>query len=164
MSKIIIGEEVITQELLTEASRNQTAKKATTILIEKNIGFSVPTAKQKRNLLMAFAGKNKVIYGKAFDAVRSKAVINFDNVEDVKKNLDKLTLYEIKSTNKSVVTTNWDKYFFSLSTAELLVAQNLKNQYKFAFVNTLTKEYVELTLAEIFAKAKGIYPTWSIMF
>lgn len=164
MTELIINDEVISEEVLTEASRNQTAKKATAILVEKNIGFAIPTAKQKKNLLIAFAEKNKVIYGKAFDAIRTTTAVNLDNVEQVRKNLDKITLYEIKSTNKSVVTENWDKYFFSLSTAELLVAQNLKDQYKFAFVNTLTKDYVELTLTEIFAKAKGIYPTWSIMF
>ena len=32
-------------------------------------------------------------------------------------------------------------YFFSLSTAELLVAQNLGNRYRFAFVNTRTRKH-----------------------
>jgi len=31
-------------------------------------------------------------------------------------------------------------------------------------VNVITENFMELTLTEIFAKAKGIYPTWSIRF
>jgi hypothetical protein len=55
-------------------------------------------------------------------------------------------------------------YFFDLTTAELLVAQSLKNYFKFAFVNTVTKEYMEMTLNQVFAKSKGIYPKWAIRF
>ena len=164
MSDLSADAEVIAETLLTEASRNQTAKKAAAILIEKGIGFVVPTAKQKKILLVAFAKKNRVIYGKAFDILKVTVPVNLNDSKDVEGNLANIVLYEIKSTNKSVVASDWGKYFFSLSTAELLVAQNLKAQYKFAFVNTLTKEHLELTLAEGFAKAKGIYPTWSIMF
>lgn len=53
---------------------------------------------------------------------------------------------------------------FILPTAELLVAQNLGARFRFAFVNTLTRAHIELTLPEIFARARGIYPTWSIQF
>jgi len=134
------------------------------LLVAKNIGFTVPTARQKQRLLIAFAKKNKVIYGKAFDIVKELSPIDVNDQSDIEANLKKIVLYEIKSTNKSVVTPEFGKYFFSLSTAELLVAQNLRDHYKFAFVNTLTAEHLELTLAEIFAKAKGIYPSWSIMF
>jgi hypothetical protein len=45
-----------------------------------------------------------------------------------------------------------------------LVAQNLREQYKFAFVNIKTEDFLELSLAEVFTKAIGIYPTWSIKF
>jgi len=31
-------------------------------------------------------------------------------------------------------------------------------------VNTRTHAHVELTLREVFARARGIYPTWSIQF
>lgn len=155
----------VTEEaLLTEASRQQTAKKAAKILVAKGVGFVIPTAKQKRIVLVAFAKKNKVIYGKAFDIIKVLGQVNLDNLENVEKQLKEIVLYEIKSTSKASVTADFGKYFFALSTAELLVAQNLKAHYKFVFVNTLTKQHLELTLAEIFAKAKGIYPVWSIMF
>jgi len=53
---------------------------------------------------------------------------------------------------------------FGLTTAELLVAQNLGDRYRFIFVNTVTGHTMELKLNELFAKAKGIYPQWSISF
>lgn len=133
-------------------------------MVEKNIGFVIPTAAEKKNLLVAFAKKNKVIYGKAFDIVKVTGGVDLSSPKDVEDGLGKIVLYEIKSTSKDNVAADFAKYFFALSTAELLVAQNLKTQYKFAFVNTRTNRHLELTLAEIFAKAKGIYPVWSIMF
>ena len=35
---------------------------------------------------------------------------------------------------------------------------------KFEFVNTTTGDFLELDLVGIFARARGIYPTWSISF
>ena len=62
------------------------------------------------------------------------------------------------------MASDFSKYFFDLTTAELLVAQSLKKYFKFIFVNTVTEQYVEYSLSEIFAKAKGIYPKWAIRF
>jgi len=46
---------------------------------------------------------------------------------------------------------------------EALGIKSLKKQFKFALVNTLTNAHIELDLAEMFGRAKGIYPTWSIL-
>jgi hypothetical protein len=40
---------------LTEANRNQTAKKAARILLESGAGFALPTASQKRQLRVEFS-------------------------------------------------------------------------------------------------------------
>lgn len=69
-------------------------------------------------------------------------------------NKREITIYEIKSTNKKDIKANFEKYFFGLSTAELLVAQNLREYFKFIFVNTNTKETMELTLKQVFEKQK----------
>lgn len=144
-------------------SGQNTARKAAAILVSKNIGFRIPTALQKQNLLVAFAKRGMVVYGKAFDIVRIKGDINLNELREVEQHLDRVTIYEIKSTRKSI-KADFSKYFFALTAAELLVAQSLKKNFKFAFVNTITGEFLELSLIEIFAKAKGIYPTWSISF
>jgi len=147
-------------------SKQGTAKKAIKILVELNQGYKEPNKIERTNLLIAFAKKNKVIYGKAFDVVKVKnnSKINFESLEGIEKHLDDIIIYEVKSTNKKDIKTNFEKYFFGLSTAELLVAQNLREHFKFIFVNTNSKEIMELTLKQVFEKAKGIYPVWSIQF
>ena len=144
-------------------TRNSTAKKAAEILVAKQVGFIIPTAKQKLNLLIAFAKKNMVIYGKAFDIVKLQAKVNLDDLADVERNLEKIRIYEIKSTSKKV-GADFSKYFFGITGAEVLVAQSLKRYFKFIFVNTTTGDFLEMDLAQIFGRAKGIYPTWSICF
>jgi hypothetical protein len=143
-------------------SGQKTAKKAAAILVSKNLGFIVPTGRQKLNLLIAFAKKNKVVYGKAFDIVKLSEEINLDDLADLEQNLQKVTIFEIKSTKKNL-KSDFSSFFFALTGAEVLVAQSLKKQFKFALVNTSTTEHIEMDLAEIFARAKGIYPTWSIL-
>jgi hypothetical protein len=144
-------------------SGQQTAKKATGILIAKKSGYIVPTARQKQNLLVAFAKKGKVVYGKAFDIVRVTGSVNLDDLASVEANLHRVVIFEIKSTKRSL-RADFSKFFFGLTGAEVLVAQSLKEQFKFMLVNTATGEHLEISLAQIFARAKGIYPTWSISF
>lgn len=147
-------------------NRQGTAKKAIKLLKELNQGYKEPTKTERINLLIAFAKKNKVVYGKAFDIVRIESGLNVDleNLNEVEMHLDKITIYEVKSTTKKNISMHFERYFFGLTAAELLVAQNLKNQFKFMFVNINTKEKLELTLKQVFEKAKGIYPVWSIQF
>jgi hypothetical protein len=144
-------------------SGQQTAKKATGILVAKKSGYVVPTARQKQNLLVAFAKKGKVVYGKAFDIVRVTGSVNLDDLASVEANLHRVVIFEIKSTKKSL-RADFSKFFFGLTGAEVLVAQSLKEQFKFMLVNTTTGEHLEISLAQIFSRAKGIYPTWSISF
>lgn len=144
-------------------TRNATANKAASILVSKQIGFIVPTAKERLNLLVAFAKKNMVVYGKAFDIVKISEKVDLNDLSSVEKNLDQIRIYEIKSTNKNL-PSDFSKYFFGMSGAEMLVAQSLKRYFKFIFVNIRTGDFLELDLGQIFARAKGIYPTWSICF
>jgi len=145
-------------------SSQQTAKKAAEFLAKQDSLIRVPTKKEKTNLLIAFAQKNKVIYGNAFDVVRLGKNIDLNDIESVIDNIHHITLLEVKSTSKENIDENFSGYFFGLTTAELLVAQNLGDRYGFVFVNTVTGHTLELKLNEIFAKARGIYPQWSISF
>ena len=90
--------------------------------------------------------------------------IDLNDIESAIDNIQHITLLEVKSTRKENIDGNFSGYFFGLTTAELLVAQNLGDRYRFIFVNTVTGQTLELKLNEIFAKAKGIYPQWSISF
>lgn len=157
------GTETIVKAALAEASRNQTAKQAAKILLHSGSGFAIPTAKQKRLLLVEFAKQNLVVYGKAFDVVKLPENMDLDDAAEIARNLDKIVLCEVKSSSRKL-PEDFKGYFFALTTAELLVAQNLKQRFKFLLVNTVTGKYIELTLQELFGRARGIYPTWSIMF
>jgi hypothetical protein len=132
-------------------------------LVAKGLGFTIPSARQKKNLVVAFAKQDRIVYGKAFDVVRLSGQADLNDLEEVERHLKQLTLYEIKSTAK-VCPPDFKGHFFSLTGAEILVSQSLREQFRFVFVNIRTGNHLELTLSQMFARAKGIYPGWSLSF
>jgi hypothetical protein len=144
-------------------SGQKTAKAAAAILVAKKAGFIIPTGRQRQNLLVAFAKKGKVVYGKAFDVAKLSGSVDLDDLAQVEEHLEQVTVFEIKSSRKKL-RSDFSGYFFALTAAEVLVAQSLKKQFGFVLVNTGTGEHLEMSLSEIFSRAKGIYPTWSICF
>lgn len=147
-----------------DTSNQRTAKKAAEILVELGLGFAIPTAKQRKKLVAALYAEGYSLYEKAFDVIRATAEVDLDSESDIRDKLSLIVFYEIKSTNKDKVLPDFRRYFFSLSTAELLAAQNLGERYRFVFVNIRTREHKVLALQEVFGRAKGIYPYWSIQF
>lgn len=143
-----------------------TAKKAMAMLTEGDPTFRSPTKVQRRNLAMAFAGRDKIVYGRAFDAVRIPAEIevDLDDLASVEANLRELTLYEVKSTNRKKLEDDFKGYFFALTTAELLVAQSLGTQFRFLLVHIHTGARLELSLQDLLKRARRIYPSWSVLF
>jgi hypothetical protein len=143
-----------------------TAKTALNMLVQGDSAFIAPSKSQRRNLAMAFAAEDKVVYGRAFDAVRivDGSSVDLNDLDSVRANVSDLVLYEIKSTGRTDVAENFDNYFFALTTAELLVAQSLGAQFRFLFIHTLTGHRLELSLTDLYKKAKAIYPGWSIRF
>src|SRR5688572_12720961 len=47
-----------------------TASKAAALLVSLGKGFIVPTTAQKKHILVALAKANKVVYGRAYDAIK----------------------------------------------------------------------------------------------
>lgn len=115
-------------------------------------------------LAAVMARHEKIVYGDGFDAVRLPPGASLSDEASIAAKWNEIIFYEIKSTAKSAVKPDWSGYFFSLSTAELLTAQSLRERYQFMFVNTLTGAFEAMTLNEVFARARAIYPTWSISF
>jgi hypothetical protein len=160
---LLDAEEQLTR---TRQHGNPTARQAAEILLRSNQGFIVPTAAQKKRIVVAFAKRGRIVYGKAYDIVqmpRGKS-IDLDDQEAIERQLSSLTLYEIKSTKRPKIDREFAKYFFALTTAELLVAQSLKAQFRFIFVNVCNGHFKQLSLSEVLAKARGFYPQWSICF
>lgn len=136
------------------------------MLTEGDPTFRNPTKVQRRNLAMAFAAEDKILYGRAFDAVRVPAGldVDLDDLASVESKLSALKLYEVKSTNRSNLGGDFKGYFFALTAAELLVAQSLGSQFRFLLIHTLTGDRLELSLQGLFQRARSIYPSWSVLF
>lgn len=144
-------------------TNNATARRAAEILVGKGLGFAIPTSIQKKNVVVAFVKRDMIVYGKAFDIVRTSGYVDLSDPEDIERHLKQITLYEIKSTVKEC-KADFAGHFFSLTAAEILVSQSLKDQFRFVFVKVPAGDYLEMTLSQMFARAKGIYPGWSLSF
>jgi hypothetical protein len=129
----------------------------------KGIGFFVPTAEQRKEIAIESASRGFATYGKAFDIVKVLKPGTSLSDLNLKADFDQLVICEIKSTDRDL-DTDWHGYFFSLSTAELLIAQSLQDRFRFVLVNIRTGDHLELTLTEVFGRAQAIYPSWSIRF
>lgn len=153
-------------ESVAGGSGSSTAKLAMRMLTEGDPAFNEPTRAQRRNLAMAFAARDRIVYGRAFDAVRliEGPPIDLDDLAAVESGLDRLLLYEIKSTNRKNLGNDFKGYFFALTAAELLVAQSLRDQFRFLLIHTLTGHRLELDLEGVFKRARSIYPSWSVLF
>jgi hypothetical protein len=146
-----------------KATNKVTAAAARLMLCQKDPRFRILTAQQKFKLVVAFARRGVVVYGQAFDLVHCDTAANLDDDAEIDRVILTLKLYEVKSSNRTL-KPGFAGYFFSFSTAELLVAQSLGDNFRFVFLNINSGEVLDLSLREVFARARGIYPSWSIKF
>lgn len=157
-------------DFIEERQTNQkTAQAAVEILRNHPLGyFTLDKRAHKRNLAQAFAREDKPVYGQAYDMVRliGDGSIDFDSVDDVHRNWERVVLCEVKATNRLNVAADFTGHFFSLSTAELLVAQKLGPNFEFVFVRVGKGrgEVLPLSLQQVYARAMAIYPAWSVRF
>ncbi len=148
---------------------SQSTLRAEDVLLKMGKGFKTLSRLEKRNIVVAFARLDKPVYGEAFDMIQIDGDVDLEDEDDVKQNIGRITLIEIKSTKKKKangadLNCDFDGYFFGLTTAELLVAQKLQDKYRFVLVNLNTGFTKTMSLKDIFAQAKAIYPQWSIRF
>jgi len=144
------------------SNKKGTAKIAADFLSKK--GFIIPTSEQRENIAIAFAKRGLTVHRNAFDLVKSKGKIDLSDLEEVTDRFLDFTLYELKSTDRKNLDSNFKNYFFDLTTTEFLTAQSLGKSYRFVFVNIITKAVLEMTINELMSKAAKIYPKWAIRF
>ncbi len=145
-------------------SEKQTAKKAIELLCSLDPSFRSPSKHERAAIAAAFAMRQRVVYGAAFDLVKSPREVNWIDPVSIADLLDEIVLYEVNSTNKHKTREDFSGYFFDLTTAELLVAQSLGSQYRVAFVSIFTSTWIDLSLSEVFANARKIYPKLAVLF
>jgi hypothetical protein len=150
---------------MAEQARSKlTAAAARDFLCRKDPRFRKLTGPQKRKIVVAFAKRGNVVYGQAFDLINCDPSFDLNNDLAIEKAFKEIRLYEVKSSSRAL-KAGFADYFFSFSTAELLVAQSLGDEnFRFAFVNIHTGEYLDMSLREVFGRARAIYPSWSVKF
>lgn len=141
-----------------------TAEQAVDLLLALDGRYRRPTPAEKRALLIGFAMQGKTLNGAAFDIVRNDRSIDLSDAEAISKSLDHLMICEIKATRQPQIGDDLHGYFFNITAAEFLTAQNLGDRFRFVFVNVATRKHQEMALSEIFGKARGLYPAWHIRF
>lgn len=149
--------------MIENANNKVTASAARKLLCTRDPWFRALTPQEKTNVVVALAKRGVVVYGQAFDLVHCDPAANFKVEAEFTPFLPSLRLYEVKSSSRTL-KPGFAGYFFSFSTAELLVAQSLGDNFRFAFVNINSGEVLDMSLREVFAKARAIYPSWSIKF
>ena len=154
--------EAVTDTPNRSAALQHTATKATSILTAIDPRFIVPTRAERDALLVGFAQKRKILYGAAYDMIWLRQPVDLADPDAIAAYIDDIMIYEIKSTNQAKIGTDLKGYFFNITSAELLVAQALGEQYRFAFVNTVTRAWVEHSVSEVMGKARAIYPAFHI--
>lgn len=147
-----------------QTSGRHTAKIAKQILKDSDPRFRDASNEERKNLMVAFAKHGVALEKDAFDLVRCPTTLNLLDLNEVEKRLNQIRVYEVKGTREQKPKPNFGNHFFSLSTSELLAAQNLGRQYQFAFVNIMTHEIKEWPLRNVLSKAKMLYPEWAIRF
>lgn len=154
--------DIAVEALASKQINNKTAEAATNLLKKK--GYRIPTSRERLALVVAFAKSGAVIYKKAFDAFKAPDDLDILDSVALEKRFREIKIFELKSTNRNDVREDFGNYFFSMSTAELLVAQSLREQFRFVMVNIQKEIIIEMSLSDVFKKAKGIHPSWSIRF
>ena len=152
-------------------------KKAEEILMEKPGYFKLSNKKkkssrpskgyfklfptEKKNIMVAFAKRNKPVHSQAYDLIRTKSKIDFSDIHDIERKMEDITFIEVKSTNVKDGNAKFTNHFFGVSVNEIIMAQDHVNQYKFVFVNVKRKYILEMDLPEFFTRIKGVWPTFS---
>lgn len=143
---------------------HRTARRAVELLIEADPRYRCPSRVERAALLVGFAKVGKTLNGAAFDAVRLEAPVDLASADAIAGSVPDITICEIKSTSQKSIGPDLKGYFFNITAAELLTAQSLGDRYRFVFVNIKSGEHQELTLPQIFARSRGVYPAWHIRF
>jgi hypothetical protein len=104
------------------------------------------------------------LIGQAYDVIRLDRPVDLTDPASIAADIDVITLCEIKSTNQPKIAADLKGYMFNITAAEQLTAQSVGSRYRFLFVSTVTGDHCEMSLGEVFGRAKAMYPAWHIRF
>jgi len=141
---------------------NGTARKAIGMLLATDPRYRLPTGKERQALLVGFARRGKTLIGNGYDVVRVDGELDLTDDTAIAEAFDRITICEIKSSNRNDLKSGFGGYLFNITGAEQQTAQCLGSQYRIVFVNTVTGEHQEMSFTEVLGRAKAFYPAWHI--
>ena len=127
-------------------------RKAINILLKKP-GYMELTNQQKKNLVVAFARKGKVVHKRAFDLIRISGKVDFSDENDIMKNLKNITFIELKSTASSK-DSKFSGQFFGLTVNQMSMGQTFKDQYRFIFLDIKNNNILEMDLKKLYSRMR----------
>jgi hypothetical protein len=132
----------------------------------RRAGFVRPSPYQRLNIKAAFSERGVEIHSTAFDALLGKTVGIIDSPLKLRKGLDKLLLFEVKTSgtrSKTKVSAGFNGLGFTLTIKEHHNATVLGAQYRFLFVSLRTLSHRHCLLSDFFSVDRArIYQTWSV--
>ena len=159
------------------AKKTSSPKKAEEILMGKPGYFKLSDKKKKssrpskgyfklfpterKNILIAFAKKNKAVHSQAYDLIHTKSEIDFSDIRDIERKIEDITFIEVKSTDDKDRDAKFTGHFFGVSVNEMIMAQGHVKQYKFVFVNVIHGYKLEMDLPMFFTRIKQQWHTFS---
>ena len=127
-------------------------RKAINIILKKP-GYMELTNQQKKNLVVAFARKGKVVHKRAFDLIRISGKVDFSDENDIMKNLKNITFIELKSTASSK-DSKFSGHFFGLTVNQMSMGQTFKDQYRFIFLDIKNNNILEMDLKKLYSRMR----------
>lgn len=116
---------------------------------------SRPKGAQLRRLLEALQADGITIKASSFDAMATPGALLFEDVSALREQLAQTVFIEIKTANQPRVRPKFAGFFFALTEAEILAAEQLGGRHKVALYNNLTGELLLTTVSEILRRSRS---------
>lgn len=112
-------------------SNNRTEKEGIQLILEDSSNYFEPDSKGRKDILNLLGISTR--YARAFDLIHVENFHKYDSVLEV-QDLSTLTLIELKTTKKELPNLPRG-FFFGATENEFEMAEQLGDNYKFAFVS-----------------------------
>lgn len=114
-----------------------------------------PKGLQLRRVLEALEADGIRIKASSFDAIATPSPLAFETPETLRTQLAETVFIEIKTANQPRVSAGFGGFFFALTEAEILAAEQLGQRHRVALYNNLTGELLLTSVPEILARSRS---------
>lgn len=136
------------------ANRSGARGEATALLTQPD-WYPRPRGPELKTLLAALAADGIMIRPTSFDAIAAPRPLSFDDPSLLRGQLQQSTFIEIKTANQPRVKPGFAGFFFALTEAEIIAAEQLGPRHRVVLFNNLTGEMLSTSVPEILARSKS---------